>query len=46
MIYAGRTCLPYIRVPIMYRCPYVDTYIDAMETLSPLFTRMARRLSG
>jgi len=20
MIYAGRTCLPYIRVPIMYRC--------------------------
>ncbi|PTE20992.1 xylulose kinase [Cereibacter changlensis JA139] len=25
--------------------PYVDSYIDAMETLSPLFTRLGRRLA-
>lgn len=26
--------------------PYIDSYIDAMETLSPLFARMSRRLSS
>ena len=31
-------------VTARYR-PYIDTYIDAMETLSPLFGRMAQRLS-
>ena len=41
---AVRVTVADAEVTARYR-PYIDTYIDAMETLSPLFGRMAQRLS-
>lgn len=42
MIYAGRTCLPYIRVPIMYRCQLngkIGVYEGAASLPQPLSVR-------
>ncbi len=57
MIYAGRTCLPYIRVPIMYRCHYDDMariaddirelgYPGAAAILAERMPRSSRARSG
>ncbi len=57
MIYAGRTCLAYIRVPIMYRCHYDDMariaddirelgYPGAAAILAERMPRSSRARSG
>lgn len=43
MIYAGRTCLPYIRVPIMYRCLYA-AFTSAGAKPAGLFAQTSMRV--